>query len=520
MGVGDLRETRRGWSVEPPRYCHQMHELTPGHVQVGRLACTTHTGGHLTWRCDCGDVTYSPPTDPFMHRCERASRSQKQLHGHLRLTFDAVNGASPRPAETRRISRSWNCSKIRLTCMNALVRWGSNPLSSTHLRRSDTIRKACQTPCQAGWAYPADMASVRPRKRKKGGYGYAVLYGYNKQQTSTTFDSKDEADEFALAVNTMGAERAMKAWDIKPTTRAVKKEQGLTVTEWVQHHIDHLTGIQPATKVKYQAYLDNDITPHLGDIPLAVLSREDVVSWIQVLDETGVSGKTIKNKANFLSGCLNAAIPDKILHNPFTRVRLPEWKRAEKTYLTREEFDLLQSCVTEYWRPLVEFLVSSGLRWGEATALQPADINIAEGEVRCYQAWKYVPGQGWVLGTTKSRKSVRTINVPTKVLKKLDLSHEYVFVNRDGKPVRIQGFHRRVWAPARARAIELGLKKNPRIHDLRHTAVSWLMNAGAELPAIQAMVGHTSISTTIDVYSSLDRRAAKKLAELMDKQLS
>jgi integrase len=344
-----------------------------------------------------------------------------------------------------------------------------------------------------------------------------VLYLLDGSQTSATFADLPSAEAFQSSVKAVGPAKAMDMWGIARTVRTPAAE--LTVTRWVARHVEHLTGIQPATRAKYKAYLDNDITPHLGDIPLRLLTRDDVKSWVQVLEETGASGKTIKNKANFLSGCLNAAIPDEIGYNPFARVKLPEWKRAEKVYLEREEFDLLLSCVTDYWKPLVEFLVASGLRWAEATALKPAAVNLKEGTVRVYQSWKIVPG-GWVLGTTKSKRSVRTVNVPAKVLKKLDLSKEWVFVNREEGPVRIQGFHRRVWEPARVRAKALGLKKRPRIHDLRHTAVSWLMNGGADLASIQAMVGHESIATTIDVYSSLDRRSAKKLSDIMDTQLT
>lgn len=52
--------------VESPGFCHNLHRLSPGNVTVGREACTTHTGGHITWFCRrCSDVTYSPPTDPL-----------------------------------------------------------------------------------------------------------------------------------------------------------------------------------------------------------------------------------------------------------------------------------------------------------------------------------------------------------------------------------------------------------------------------------------------------------------------
>lgn len=361
------------------------------------------------------------------------------------------------------------------------------------------------------------MASIRKRVRKDGTVAYNVMYLIDGRQTSATFDTEKVAKSFRDNVHALGARRAMDMWGIPDT---VKVQEQATVKAWVKHHIDHLTGVQPATVAKYRRYLANDIAPHLGDIPLGNLSRDDIKSWIQVLEETGRSGKTIKNKANFLSGCLNSAIAeDKILRNPFLGVRLPEWHRKEKTFLTREEFDLIQESATEYWRPLLEFLVASGVRINEATALQPADVNLAECTVRIWKSWKETPN-GWVIGTPKSPRSTRTVNVGIQTLNKLNLGGDWVFENRNGGPVRIHGFHRRVWAPAREKAQQAGLTKSPRIHDLRHTAVSWLMQGGADYAAIQAMLGHESIMTTIDTYGSLDRRAAQELSDLMAKRLS
>lgn len=119
--------------------------------------------------------------------------------------------------------------------------------------------------------------------------------------------------------------------------------------------------------------------------------------------------------------------------------------------------------------------------------------------------------------------SVRTINVPTDILAKLDLTGKWVFTNSgrgkgnyaDGKtriddnPVRIHSFGPNVWRPAVDRAKTKGLTKSPRIHDLRDTCASWLIGAGRPLPAVQAHLGHESIQTTSDVYGHLDRSSGR-----------
>jgi integrase len=198
-------------------------------------------------------------------------------------------------------------------------------------------------------------------------------------------------------------------------------------------------------------------------------------------------------------------------------------------FLTREQFTHLLEAVTPYWKPLVEFLVASGCRWGEAVALKPGDIDLNAGTVRISRSWKYGGSGGYRLGATKTNKSRRTINMPKSVLAKLDLSNEWVFVNRDGGPVRIHGFTRRVWAKAVERAwpavdaegnpVSPAKILRPRIHDLRHTCASWLIQASVPLPVVQDHFGHQSITTTVRIYGHLDRRSMEAAADAIGRAL-
>ena len=116
------------------------------------------------------------------------------------------------------------------------------------------------------------------------------------------------------------------------------------------------------------------------------------------------------------------------------------------------------------------------------------------------------------------------------MLDKLDFGNDWLFVNRAGGPVRAQGFSARVWAPAVERAwpsvdddgnpVKDCSKLRPRIHDLRHSCASWLIQAGVPLPVIQEHLGHESIQTTVSVYGHLDRRSMQAVAEAMAQALA
>lgn len=358
------------------------------------------------------------------------------------------------------------------------------------------------------------MASIRTRSRHGGTTAYSVLYTLDGRQTSVTFDTEADAHKFKTLVDAVGAERAMTAWGITDTPKAVRRS-GPTVGQWVESHIDQLTGCEQKTMDDYRRYLRLDITPFFGELPLAMLGEDDIGRWVRHLEERGNKPKTIKNKHGFLSSALSKAVPRHIPFNPAAGRRLPRGKGDddEIRMLTREEFDSLLAATTDYWKPLVEFLVVSGCRWGEAVALKPDDVDRDTGTVKIRRAWKYSTSAGYEIGPTKTKRSRRTIRVPVKVLDKLDYSGEWLFTNRDGGPVRYPGFRHRVWDKAVLRA---GLDPTPTPHDLRHTCASWMLNGGIPATVVSRHLGHESIKVTVDVYGDVDQASAQLAADFMD----
>jgi len=371
------------------------------------------------------------------------------------------------------------------------------------------------------------MASLRTRRRKDGSVYYAVLYRLGGKQTSTSCEDLALATKFKNLVDQFGPAKALEIFGSDTALQA------MTVGQWLEHHIAHLTGLRKSTLYDYKAYVRQDIAPVLGDIPLAALSRDDIARWMQELTAKGASGKTIANKHGLLSSALNAAVrAGHIPSNPAAGQRLPTSERQEMVCLGQEDFARLLGNIPQFWRPLVEFLVASGCRWGEATALQPCDVDRAANTVRITRAWKRTYDRGgYEIGPPKTKKSVRTINVPRTVLDKLDYTNEWIFLNKAGRPVKGNGFHDRIWRPAVERtwpAVDDEgnpiLDKSvpilrPRIHDLRHTCASWLVLAGVPLPVIQQHLGHESINTTISLYSHIDRRSMQAAADAVERAL-
>lgn len=362
------------------------------------------------------------------------------------------------------------------------------------------------------------MASIRRRVRKDGGTTYAVLYTLDGRQSSLSFIDHKAAQAFKAAVDAHGAARALQMHGVDPAPRRTVDQT--TVTKWLSHHIDHLTGVDKRTIDDYRSYVRTSIGPVLGDIPLDVLSRDDVARWVQSME--GVSGKTIANKHALLSAALSAAVAAGHLSaNPAAGARLPRTEAGENVFLTEDQFASLIGEVPESWCPLVQFLVASGARWGEVTALRPSDVDRDTGTVRISRAWRKNP---YRIGPPKTRKSRRTITIDTAVLAQLDYTGQWLFTNpghgnrKKGGPVRSPNFRVNVWRPAVERA---GLNPMPRIHDLRHTCASWMLIAGVPPHVVQRHLGHESIKTTVDRYGPyLDRSSAQQAAKVIGDMLT
>jgi integrase len=364
------------------------------------------------------------------------------------------------------------------------------------------------------------MASIRSRQRSDGSTGHAVLYAIEGRQTSVTFDTLEAAEQFRDMVDKVGARRAMLAWEIPDAPKANPNRGGPTLVEWLTQHVEHLTGCEQKTLDDYGRYT-RQLKEFFGELPLAALTADDIARWIKHLEvEVGNSPKTIRNKHGFLSSALGKAVPTLIPSNPAAGRRLPRGlgDDDEMRMLTRAEFAALLEATTEYWRPLMEFLVVSGCRWGETVALKPGDIDRDACAVKIRRAWKH-SSEGYKIGPPKTRRSRRTIKVPASTLAKLTYAptDEWVFVNRDGGPVRYMGFRRRVWDKAVERS---KLNPPPTPHDLRHTCASWMLTGGVPVTVVSRHLGHESIKITVDVYGDVDEQSAQLAADFMSGALS
>lgn len=331
---------------------------------------------------------------------------------------------------------------------------------------------------------------------------YFVRFRLSGIQTSLTFPTEHEAEQFALDVEQRGAEWA---WDNYQAEETLAAE--MTLDEWAERHFKAMPHVSPAALENYRRDWRLRWRPHLGHMKLSRITREDITAALA--KQTGAD-KTIANAWGTLATMLRVAVEDgHIDRSPARGVKLPErtsHERAEHRYLTADEFMQVLADSPARYGPLLWMLGGTGMRWGEATALLVGDVDIAAKTVRVTKAWKRDKTKGWYVGPPKTKKSRRTITLPDEVVAAVTPlvrgrgKRAYLFTNRNGDPVKHQPFYREHWVKACTANIE---EPRPRIHDLRHSHVAWLIAAGVSLPVIQARLGHEKITTTIDTYGHL-----------------
>lgn len=390
---------------------------------------------------------------------------------------------------------------------------------------------------------PVAVASVEPRTTN-GGIVWRVRFRQDGRNKARSFNTQDGARKWLAYLEAVGPAKALAALEAPP-------EPGVrTVAEQVAHHIEHLTGVEDGTRSDYRTYLERDIAPRLGPIPLSLLTADDIAAWVNHLDrdrKPPLSRKSIKNRHSLLSASLRSAVRAGLIPtNVAEGVRMPtrDHEAVEMVTLSLPElWAFIAAAKKPEHRPLLVFLFGSGVRFGEATALRVGDVDLTLGHARIRQAWKHTDGHGHTLGTPKSKRSIRTIVFGRAVADALRPlvtdrpASAYVFTNSRGGPIRRSNFHGDIWLPAlrtfagdtcekvqgprgapRLEWIQ-GPGKRPRPHDARHTYASLQIARGASDAFLQRQLGHESITTTINTYTHLRTADLAPLADVIDAPL-
>ncbi len=280
--------------------------------------------------------------------------------------------------------------------------------------------------------------------------------------------------------------------------------------------------IEPSTSKRESGLAAVHLLPRWRDVPLSAIRRQDVQAWISALlaenvgtedDPAYRAPSTARRVLTVFVSSLSAAQDAELIgSNPAVRMKLPPMPQGRQVYLTRAQYATLASAVERREdRAVLDFLVGTGVRWGELAGMHVDQLDLAGGvvtvsnttdgeEVKPYpkgRQWRRVPLLQWV---------VDYLDVPDP--KPCGLKHRgrggcpsgLLFPSRTGTARASRSFTRWVLDPALRDAGLDGLGVT--LHDLRHTYASWLVQDGVPLARVAQLLGHQSTRMT-EVYAHL-----------------
>lgn len=235
-----------------------------------------------------------------------------------------------------------------------------------------------------------------------------------------------------------------------------------------------------------------------------------ILKHLIALRNAGLGSSSRARHLVTLRGFYRFLLQEKVLrHDPARLVDLPKSGLRLPDVLSVQEVNhLLKTQDTKIPigsrdAAMIELLYAAGLRVSELVNLKLQDVNMEAGFVRVLgkgSKERIVP-----IGQYAKEKIVDYVTTARPILLKNIIS-SYLFVARAGKPMTRQGF----WKLLRKYALKAGINKKITPHSLRHSFASHLLEGGADLRAVQVMLGHVDISTT-QIYTHVARDHLKTI---------
>jgi len=310
---------------------------------------------------------------------------------------------------------------------------------------------------------------------------------------------------------------------LKLTAARRALEQGIVLSGSSQRVEDYLArwledSVRPSVRwTTHRAYslCMRRLFPRVGYLRLASLTPQAVQAAYAALLAKGLSRRSVEQTHTVLHRALRQAVLwGLMLRNPTEAVTVPRPPRREMHTLTEEEVGRLFNATRGHrLHALWVLLATTGLRLGEARGLLWSDIDFASGRLVVNRALQRHTGLGHVFVEPKTARSRRTVYLAPGTLSALS-EHRRLQVEdhlEAGPEWKNTGlvFTTGVGRPADGtwvskwfyRALDQAGLPRVRIHDLRHTAATHLLLRGVHPKVVQELLGHSTISLTLDTYS-------------------
>lgn len=349
---------------------------------------------------------------------------------------------------------------------------------------------------------------MKAEKDKKTGkwliqYRYTDWQGKRRKSTKRGFATKREAEEWLRNfLITQKADFDMKFEDF-----------------WKIYCADMETRLREHTMRTKKYIVELKILPYFGNKRVNDITTADIRQWQNELIKMGYSPTYLKTINNQLSAIFNYAVRYYDLKsNPCAKAgSMGKSKAEEMDFWTGEEFRKFIDSVMNKRLSYMAFMILywTGMRLGELLALNPKDVDLEKRTISITKSYQRL-GKKDVITPPKTSKSKRVITIPEFLAADIkDYMDSLYDLQEDDRLFPITKYY---LEHEMQRGIKESGVKRIRVHDLRHSHASMLIELGFSPLEIANRLGHEKVETTLNTYAHLYPNKQTKLAERLDSE--
>jgi len=384
---------------------------------------------------------------------------------------------------------------------------------------------------------------IKDNRRAKGdGTVFQLKDGKWRAQITVGYKADGKPKKITRTVTTKSEAQAMlRQMTIEHATGKLTVQGDIKVKEYAPRWLKGKKPIlKPKTYMDYECILRTVIIPTFGNITLSKLTVGDVNAFITDSLNKGVSTGALSKRKAILSNILSTAVIDGIINvNPVIHsMKVPKKSTTRKAIVPEDMEKILAeaermsfvasskgSGQSFFIYPVLMTAYHTGMREGEIFALRWENVDLDKQLIRVMEnivEAKDDSGKHTIIvGTTKTEYSNRTIKISQKLcdvlaqIKPSDLgNNDVVFRNKLGRYIAPSNFAR-VW---RKLLKNIGMAGKYKFHEFRHTHATELAAQDSFSPAsIRKRLGHSSVQTTLNVYTHAVDDEDERMANHFDK---
>jgi len=334
-------------------------------------------------------------------------------------------------------------------------------------------------------------------------YTYVDWQGNRKRSTKRGFPTKREAEEWGRSF------LAQKQADVT-----------MTFGDFLEVYYEDMEArLKEHTMINKRYVIDLKVLPYFKDLKLSEIKPSTVRKWQNELMKQGYADTYLKSINNQLSAILNHAVRFyELKSNPCRKAGSMGKNQADDMqFWTKEEFNIFIEKLMDKQTSFLAFttLYWTGMRIGELLALTPSDIDVGKKTISITKSYQRLKGKD-VITEPKTPKSKRVISIPSFLVADFEdyLSRIYDLDENS----RIFSITKGYLTCEMKRGVKESGVKKIRLHDLRHSHSSHLIELGFTPVAIAERLGHEKVETTLNTYVHLYPNKQAEIANKLDEE--